>query len=549
MGENILNPVPPFVWPEPRIITEQLSYGHHVPFYPLLDEAEIIFGIVYDLQKDGIDWLNNILQDKKNLKCKLIVVLYPACLTTKLNLKHIQNLDNTFVERLSIRILLTKLRLGGLSNILCFYTKDEKVFFVNGPTPNLFLAQPVTGQANFVFQGDQKLLSAWKNWFDYTYVSSVPLTHETINIPALIPATGTPEVAEMWHQYEEKCRESKLRRAEQKAEKVDVAEVDEKTGEVTVKGADGIVKKTPSAELDIPRFEPLAEKISLLYGKGELAAFDKLSRIKPLDAPVKAEWFGVESLRKEGSISREVKYRISVLDEKTLRMLENKRKSGSRLLEQLSFPLGDGMRWIPLKAKPFLQQEINRINDEGHKQIVSTLNGDVNKFINSQRDRIIKDANRMYREFYPGENLSNDVINIILSDLGERLEKAVGGKFLPGVSYSGVSFLVTKVSELVSQWGQPLLLLKNIAEFPRKCITDSYFLRGLRINHDTLMDVMNVCDDAIVSASREKNVHERARGELDKLEQIMHAKIDNRSKCECIMSLMAGSVTSFETEN
>ena len=42
--------------------------------------------------------------------------------------------------------------------------------------------------------------------------------------------------------------------------------------------------------------------------------------------PIKAEWFGVESLRRQGAVSREVKYRISVIEEKTFRKLENKRK-------------------------------------------------------------------------------------------------------------------------------------------------------------------------------------------------------------------------------
>lgn len=54
-----------------------------------------------------------------------------------------------------------------------------------------------------------------------------------------------------------------------------------------------------------------------------------------------------------------------------------------------------------------------------------------------------------------------------------------------------VPFILQRGSDWVSNWGQPLLLLQKIAEFPRKSPTDSYFLQGLRLDPRELLEAMN----------------------------------------------------------
>jgi len=90
-----------------------------------------------------------------------------------------------------------------------------------------------------------------------------------------------------------------------------------------------------------------------------LVTIDKGSRIPPLELPIKAEWFGIPSFREVGVVSREVRYKISVLDERANKALEARRKGTSGLREKFSFPLADGSRWMPHKAKPFFQAELN----------------------------------------------------------------------------------------------------------------------------------------------------------------------------------------------
>jgi len=60
-----------------------------------------------------------------------------------------------------------------------------------------------------------------------------------------------------------------------------------------------------------------------------------------LDLPIKAEWFGIPGFREVGVVSREVRYKTTVLDEKTNKALDARRKSTSNLREKFSFPLAD----------------------------------------------------------------------------------------------------------------------------------------------------------------------------------------------------------------
>jgi len=534
----IVDPIPPFIWPEPRIITGQASYAHPVPFYSLFECAESFFGIIYDLDHAGINLLGNILREKENLKCTLIVVLYPACATNEKDLNQLLLLESVFIDRLDIHILPQNISRGGFSSVLCFFSSADKVVFLNSPAPNFGLTNTTHVQASFVFESDQKLLSVWKNWFDFHYANSVPLSKKTINIPHLVPAKGSPEAAEMWSKYVEDCWKTQIDSMDSDL-KNDHTIVDEKTGEVTAVDSDGKIT-SPTEKIGIPCFDPLADQISRLFEKGLLVSFDKTTRIKPFDAPIKAEWFGVESLRKEGSISREVKYRISVLDGNTLRALNNKKQAGSRLLEKLSYSIGEGMHWVPIKAIPLLQREMERITDEGHSQIFKSINGDVKNFIQTQVKRIIDDANRMYQEFHPYDSLSEDIIQKILEDLEDRLEGALKGKFLPDLQYLKIGFQIRNIAESNSSWSQPLLLLKKIAEFPRKSLTDSYFFQGLRIKHDDLIDAMNVCNDSIITDYKEMDVEERAYAELAQLNEIIKSESDNRTKCENILRLISG---------
>ncbi|MDD3893609.1 MAG: hypothetical protein PHU36_01105 [Syntrophomonadaceae bacterium] len=538
---NTLKPSVPFVWPEPRVMKGMLYYEDPVPFQSLAEKSGSLFGIVYGIDENGVQWLEKLLQKNEHLCCKLIVAVYPACSTTLPALKGLLHIQSSYSEdRVSFRILTTDRQTGAPSNTLCFISSDgSETYYSVGSTPNFGLTPSGVGQVNFVFAGDAILLEAWRNWFDLAWAETAPLNTKTIQIPSLVPAAGTREAAEMWREYADDCKKCMASQHAAEATRENVA-IDVETGEISLQSSNGEKKQTLTEKLNVPRLDPLAERISRIYDKGCQVNFSKVGRIPPLDAPIKPEWFGVETLRQVGAISRETKYRISVLDSKTLRNLQNKKKAGSTILKKLSYSLGDNQHWIPHKAIPLFEKELQRVNDDGIKEVYKAFNGQPDAFVDTQIDRIVKDANAMYRDFYPGKTLPDAVIGEILSNLKERLKKASSNKFMPEVSYNSIGFHYQKHSDWVAQWDQPLFLLIQIAEFPRKSVTDSFFLRGLRLSVNELLEAMNVCDDYIVKENKKKNIQDQAREELQIIRDIKESDTDSRKKCEDILALMNG---------
>ncbi|MCL5959515.1 MAG: hypothetical protein M1358_09420, partial [Chloroflexi bacterium] len=308
------------------------------------------------------------------------------------------------------------------------------------------------------------------------------------------------------------------------------------------------IAESPSRQLGVS-LDHLVPVIQRIYSQGQLVVIDKATRLPPLDAPMKAEWFGVQGLHSVGSISREIKYRISVIDEKILRQLENKRKSIRQILDHFTFAMGDDIRWMPNSAWDLFQEEMNLVDREGRALLSSILSGNVRDFVSSRRDLIVADANQMYREFSSSRNevgLPDNIIQEILDDITARLEKAKVGQFLPKVSRNPMDFNPGKGAQSDkwnSGWGQPLTFLLSIAQFPRKAITDRFFLSGLRVDRRDLLAAMDVCKDSLIPASeyeRAWDIEERAIEELDLLIEIRDVECDHRTKCEAILLVMRG---------
>ena len=406
-----------------------------------------------------------------------------------------------------------------------------------GPSPNLGMTSPEPSQVNFVFRGNSVLFSNWYHWFNWLWAKhGAPLAGECLDIPELVPAQGSPEAAAMWSQYQESVNESKTFDDHQGPTII----VDSKSGEVTVLDSDG--KSVAALEKNVGLKPPdtLADRIAALLEQGSMVTVNKFSRMRPLDMPIKTEWFGVESLRRQGAVSREVKYRISVIDEKTLRNLENKRKATAQQLARLSFPLAEGVRWIPHAVKPLLAKEMDRIDAEGRDLLKKEMKGDAEAFVNARIQMIVKDANQMYQDFFPDRKLDQAVIDEIVKGLVERLRNAAAGQFVPELTFTPVGFSLSGESKYNSPWSQATLLLSSIAEFPRKVFTDIYFLRGLRTDKQELLNAMDVCHDKIVALSQLEPIENRANEELEILAEIMKSDIDNRGKCKRIFDLMEG---------
>lgn len=296
----------------------------------------------------------------------------------------------------------------------------------------------------------------------------------------------------------------------------------------------------PTEQIGIPRLDRFAAEIARLYEKGSLVSIDKLSRIPPLDAPLDPSWFGDASETQQGSVTRRVSMRVSIIDEKTLEGIEKRRQALRRLLNRFSFGLADNMRWMPHAARRLFEAELDRVNSEGQKIIADLFKGDVNAFVEAKKSALVTDINAMYQQDGRTGQVGENVIGRVVKSLLERLSKAQVANLMPKLTYAHIAFSVTD-NAWASPWGQAYSLLSDVAMFPRKALTDSFFFRGLKVRDDDLIQAMNVADDHILRGDAPtRGIKDRCRAELDILARVERSSIDVRAKCELVWSLLRG---------
>jgi len=75
-----LDPVPPFVWPDPRVFGGSHAYTSAVPYDSVISRARGLAGVVTGVDLRGARWLAELVSNR-NLQSRLVIVLYPACPT------------------------------------------------------------------------------------------------------------------------------------------------------------------------------------------------------------------------------------------------------------------------------------------------------------------------------------------------------------------------------------------------------------------------------------------------------------------------------------
>jgi hypothetical protein len=72
----------------------------------------------------------------------------------------------------------------------------------------------------------------------------------------------------------------------------------------------------------------------------------------------------------------------------------------------------------------------------------------------------------------------------------------------------------------------------------RKALTDSFFLRGLKVPEDDLIEAMNVADDALLRNPRARGIKDRCKAELNLLTRIEKAPMESRVRCELVWRIL-----------
>lgn len=534
-----IEPTLPFIWPEPRVSAGVSTYVTELPFDVAIRTAASVFGVVSAIDARAVNWMEGFLADGQNTKLRLVVSIHPTCRTSTSDLQELLRLVDRHGDRVAFKIFPEASLLDRSSNLLCLCNNDGDVAISVGPTENMGFAQSSPSHANLASTVTAATFEACRKWFDYLWGISGPLRPDVAEaIPRLVLPAGDLEADRLWAEYRRLCLTHEMTN-----DQIVRAEVDPESGELVLVDQNNVRLPSPTDAIGIPKLDPLSENVARVFELGALVSVDKMSRIPPLEAPVKPEWFGVDSFRQTGVVRAQTSIKVAPFDETTLKKIDRLRRVSGELLPRYSFSLADGVRWIPKQAIPLFEDALTAANDDAKKLLGQTMGDDIDAFLISQRERIRNDAQRMYEAYHPGGVIPENAVTNILDELKSRLDKTKADKLIPTVAYSPVAFNPSQSSEWSSPWGQAFALLKGIAEFPRDAMTNRYFWQGIRTDEDALITAMNVAGDYLVEDYGGRKAKQRAENELELIKQLEDATGDPREKCLALWALITKGKT------
>ena len=527
-------PQMPFVWPEPRVSSGTSRYGTALPFEVAARAALSVFGVVSAIDARAVNWMEGYLADNAATKLRLVVSIHPTCRTSESDLQDLLRLVERHGDRAAFKVFPEATLLDRSSNLLCLCGADGDAAVSVGPTENMGFAPASPSQANLASVVTAATFEACRKWFDYLWGIAGPLRPDVAAMmPNLVLPEGDVEAARLWEDYRRRCL------AHESATEPPVrAVVDPESGEVVLVDQNNEAVPSPTEAIGVPKLDPLSDSVARVFELGALVSVDKLSRIPPLEAPVKPEWFGVDSFRQTGMVKAQTSFKVAPFDESTLKKIDRLRRVSGELLPRYSFALADGVRWMPKQAIPLFEAALTAANDDAKKLLGQTIGDDIEAFLASQRERIRSDAQRMYEAYHPGGKIPDNAVTNILDELKTRLDRTKADKLIPKVAYSPVAFNPSQKSEWSSPWGQAFALLKGIAEFPREAMTNRFFWQGIRTDEDALIKAMNVAGDHLVEEYGGRKAKQRAELELDLIKQLEDASGDALDKCRALWTLI-----------
>ncbi len=491
--------------------------------------------MVSAIDAQAVEWMEGYLADSEEAKhLRLVISIRPTCRTTEGDLNNLLRLVERHGERAAFRVFPEISFLDRSSNLLCLCSRDGNAAITVGPTENMGFAPTSPSQPNLVSAVTAATLEACRKWFDYLWGTSGPLRPDVATtMPQLILPEGDIEATLLWEEYRARCLDY-----DPKSNPPVRVIVDPDSGEVNLIDQDDQIIPSPTDEIGVPRLDGLADTVARVFELGALVAVDKVSRLPPLEAPVKPEWFGVDSFRQTGMVSAKTSIKVAPFDESTLKKIDRLRRVSGNLLPRFSFALADGMRWMPKQAIPLFEAALTVANDEAKKMLGAKVGDNIDAFLATQRERIRADAQRMFEAYHLGGKIPDNAVNDIMEELKRRLGKTRGEALIPKVSYSPVAFNPSHKSQWSSPWGQAYQLIKGVAEFPRKALTNRFFWQGIRTDEEALVHAMDVAGDQLVKEYGGRKAKQRAEHELILIKGLETTTADARDKCEALWSLI-----------
>ena len=540
---HALSVLPPFIWPDARVLTGVAAYHDSPPSKKCFESADLISGVLVGVDDATIDWLTELL--KRDLPCRicLVLVLPAAGPTREEHLRALHMLQasrTTDDKKLDLRLLPINRSYDGdcerfilpPTAIQANDSKTGQTIMSVGSTGDTGHDQTILGSLNIVFQPDDTLRDEWRRWFQFVLESAAPLTEDNVRIPHLVPAKGDPEAAARWEAYLQSCL-SRTVASEQ------IPAVDPKTGEV-IATADG--KQVEPWDAGLTELDPLAQVFQKVYAEGWLVTVDEATRIKPLAIPLKATLMGQQSERIIGAVTQKQSFTLKVLDDDADKAMEKFRKV-TDLLNLLTLPLSNGNRWLPESARSLLEKEVEARNIAGRQALVKALGGeetkDIASFIAARKESIRKNVNEMYRQLGQGDAVPEDKFQAVLQDVENRLKGALNARLAPRLVFNRIAAPTLAGKSPDENWSQPLSLISHAAETLRKSVTDPYFIRqftGLSFGEKVFREVFNPFGDQVVTSQDQQH----CKDDLRVIDSILDSELPIKARCQMLWHLTQG---------
>lgn len=518
---------PPFVWQPAACDLEPSPWVH-------MGGSASILAVVSDMDRSGVETLHCFLSENPHCSARMIAVLYPACPTTDAVLDSLLEV----VRQLDGRLQCTLLPDGPITAatrttvVLAPAVAARSPRLWIGNSGNFGIGSRTASRLHVLSEPEPLLQDRWLAWFAGLWEAAAPLTATTTRIPRLAWPKGDPEAAVLWEEYARLCWQ--LGTVLPEPEGVKTPE-QQKIAEQRTEQA---VKKL-CEELAIRQPDPLAARVAEFYKKGRLVTVDKTGRVPPLKVPVNTRLLGVEAEKTFGSATRRIDVKIEILDDGAAKEIDEQRNV-SKILQKFSFPLADGTRWVPATARPLLDKQIARIEAKVQKRVRELVGKDASQFAASRRQQIENALNGVCAEFNVTGSVSAGVVENVINQAAERIDKALGARFLPQLSYNEVWFDPSLAAEHASPWPQARNLLMAVATYFRKAVTSQFFFLGIDVPEEELLTAMDVCGDWIAEDPWRPATRARARAELKRLEKVAANGQDARDQCQEILAIIEG---------
>ncbi len=498
-----------------------------------LGDAKAVLGIAGGLDAEGIAGLSLFFERQPRIPVMLIIAVYAACPTRRDHLMRLLELQHESGNSIEFRILLMEELGGGLpANCL--------VGLLHGGIPPIFVFGPTSGfkrdnidttQFNLAFRAPPAMFDEWRKWFDATWRRATPLTEETVEIPALVPARGSPEAAVQWESYRALCAS---------VERQQHVTVDE-SGEVQDGAkADGSEDRTPTRKLELPKLDRLALRLTRLFEAGRQVTVNQSSAVRPLDLPIRPSLLNEKSVYHDGTITQRQSFRVSVFSQEELKALESNRKGSQLVIGKLGLSLEKGVYWVPDDIVPILQVELNAKNEAAKQRLRNLVGENAKTFVEGKRNKLKQDLSAVCKRLHGDDAVLPHVLTEVTDALTGRIEGAFRKQFVTPVTLTNVQMDFTGTRGWETPWTQAEKLVLALCRFAREAICKP--LTGLLTSRSDIATAMDVAGDHIrtLASTNRPRAERVARSELNTLNQIEDADVTPRDRCEAGFMLIDG---------